>query len=371
MKKNVKVWLSLMLAMALVLTACGQGEKKESAKESTASAPASEEARAESKEEKAEAGEFKVDPKLKGTTLKVMQAYGGAEKAFEKFSEITGIKVEPLSMSTGKALAQFQAAKGVTGADVWFGGGVDSYLSAKDLGYLMQYSSPQAANVEDSFKDKDGYWTSLALVPTGFLVNKDVLKEKGLEAPKTWEDLAKPEYKGEIIMATPGISGTQYAIVNGLLQKLGEEKGWDYWKCVNANIDQYAQGGGEPGKKVSAGEFGIGVLAVTGGTYELEKKYPVQVVMPTDSIPWTPAPIAIFHDAKNVEAAKVMVDFFLSKEGQEILKEADGRIMANKDVKPAEVLKDVDTSLLLKQDVSLFGSQREDILKKWDQMLGK
>lgn len=57
------------------------------------------------------------------------------------------------------------------------------------------------------YRDKDGYWTGLALVPAGFLVNNDVLKEKGLEAPKTWEDLADPKYKDEIIMASPAISG--------------------------------------------------------------------------------------------------------------------------------------------------------------------
>ena len=61
------------------------------------------------------------------------------------------------------------------------------------------------------------------------IVNDDILKEKGLEAPKTWEDLADPKYKGEVIMSDPAISGTNYAIVSGLIQALGEEKAWDYF----------------------------------------------------------------------------------------------------------------------------------------------
>lgn len=49
-------------------------------------------------------------------------------------------------------------------------------------------------------------------------------------------------------------------------------------------------------------------------------------------IPWTPAPIAIFKNSENKDAAKVFVDYYLSKEGQEALREADARVMARGDV---------------------------------------
>ena len=110
-------------------------------------------------------------------------------------------------------------------------------ISAAELGYLEQYESPEAEAIDAGYRDKDGYWTGLALVPAGFLVNNDVLKEKGLEVPKTWEDLADPKYKDEIIMASPAISGTQYAILNGTLQAWGEEKGWEIWTAINDNVD--------------------------------------------------------------------------------------------------------------------------------------
>ena len=306
-----------------------------------------------------------------GTTLNVMLAYGGAEAAFDAFTEKTGIKVEYVEISTGKALAQLQAENGNTTADIWFGGGVDSYISATDLGYLEQYVSPEAEAINPAYSDADGYWTGLALVPAGFLVNNDVLAEKNLEAPKTWEDLADPKYKGEIIMASPAISGTQYAILNGTIQAYGEEKGWEVWKGINENVDFYAQGGGEPGPKCAAGEFGIAVLAMTGGTFAMEAEYPVTAVYPEDMIPWTPAPIAIFKNSQNKDAAKVFVDYFLSKEGQEALREADARIMARGDVAIPEAIGTVDTEKLIDQDVLLFGSQREALLEKWAAMVGE
>jgi len=311
-----------------------------------------------------------VDKPYEGETLSVLFAYGGADKSFPTFTEKTGIKIESLSMSTGSALAKLQAEDGKTDADIWFGGGVDSYLSARDLGYLEAYKSPEVDGINPQYVDKDGYFGGLALVPAGFIVNNDILKEKGLEAPKTWEDLADPKYKGEIIMANPAISGTQYAITSGIIQVLGEEKAWDYFKRLNENVEFYAKGGGEPLEKVGAGEFAIGIVAITGGTYAVGDTSPTTVVYPEDMIPWTPAPIAIFKNTKKLEAAKVFIDWYLSQEGQEILKEADARIMARDDVSAPDLMKDLDKSKLIDFDLELMGSQRTAILEQWLELTG-
>ena len=368
MKKKLAVLSFAAFLAAGSLTACG-GSKE--AQTTAAQTEAQTEAETAEQETETEAEAAADDRAYEGTTLNVMLAYGGAEKSFDAFTEKTGIKVEYVEISTGKALAQMQAENGNTTADIWFGGGVDSYISAAELGYLEQYESPEAEAIDAGYRDKDGYWTGLALVPAGFLVNNDVLKEKGLEAPKTWEDLADPKYKDEIIMASPAISGTQYAILNGTLQAWGEEKGWEIWTAINDNVDFYAKGGGEPGPKVCAGEYGIGILAMTGGTFALEKEYPVTAVYPEDMIPWTPAPIAIFKNSENKDAAKVFVDYYLSKEGQEALREADARVMARGDVDVPSEIGTVDTTKLIKQDVLLFGSERESLLEKWAELAGE
>lgn len=305
-----------------------------------------------------------------GVTLNIPLAYGGAENSFAKFTEKTGIKIEYVEISTGAELAKLKAENGKTNLDVWFGGGVDSYIAARDLGYLQSYISPEAAGIDTQYKEKNGNYTGLALVPIGFVVNKDILTKKGLEVPKTWEDLANPKYKDEIIMADPSISGTSYAMVSGLNQAWGEEKGWDYFSRLNKNISFFAKGGGEPLEKVAAGEFAIGVVALTGGSFKMEKQSPVDVISPQDLIPWTPAPIAIFKNTKNLGAAKVFVDYMLSKEGQNVLKEADARIMARADVVVPDLLKKLDTSKLVKLDVEKMGKTRESTLSKWKEIIG-
>ena len=371
MKKKLMAAGLAAAVLGASLTGCQSKPAETTAAEATAAEITKAETEASSEAETTKAETEAAEKPCEGTTLNVMLAYGGAEAAFDAFTEKTGIKVEYVEISTGKALAQLQAENGNTTADIWFGGGVDSYISATDLGYLEQYVSPEAEAINPAYSDADGYWTGLALVPAGFLVNNDVLAEKNLEAPKTWEDLADPKYKGEIIMASPAISGTQYAILNGTIQAYGEEKGWEVWKGINENVDFYAQGGGEPGPKCAAGEFGIAVLAMTGGTFAMEAEYPVTAVYPEDMIPWTPAPIAIFKNSQNKDAAKVFVDYFLSKEGQEALREADARIMARGDVAIPEAIGTVDTEKLIDQDVLLFGSQREALLEKWAAMVGE
>lgn len=371
MKKKLMAAGLAAAVLGASLTGYQSKPAETTAAETTAAETTKAETEASSEAETTKAETEAAEKPYEGTTLNVMLAYGGAEAAFDAFTEKTGIKVEYVEISTGKALAQLQAENGNTTADIWFGGGVDSYISATDLGYLEQYVSPEAEAINPAYSDADGYWTGLALVPAGFLVNNDVLAEKNLEAPKTWEDLADPKYKGEIIMASPAISGTQYAILNGTIQAYGEEKGWEVWKGINENVDFYAQGGGEPGPKCAAGEFGIAVLAMTGGTFAMEAEYPVTAVYPEDMIPWTPAPIAIFKNSQNKDAAKVFVDYFLSKEGQEALREADARIMARGDVAIPEAIGTVDTEKLIDQDVLLFGSQREALLEKWAAMVGE
>ena len=104
--------------------------------------------------------------------------------------EASGIKIEYVEISTGKALAQMQAENSNTTADVWFGGGVDSYIAAnRELGYLEPYVSPEAEAIDESYRDKDGYWTSLALVPAGFPGEQ---RRSRREEPGSPQNLGRP-----------------------------------------------------------------------------------------------------------------------------------------------------------------------------------
>ena len=296
-------------------------------------------------------------------SLKVVAAYGGKEKIFQQFTKDTGIKVDFIDMSSGELLSKLEAEQGKPSADVWFGGGLDSFIAAKNKGLLEKYISPEMAEVPLKYRDKDGYWSGVSLVLVGFMVNNDILEEKGLKAPKTWADLAKPEYRDEVIMANPAISGTNYALVHNLIQALGEEKAWAYFPFL-------AKRGGEPPLKVTSGEFGVAVIPMSGEFILMEGKYPVTTIYPEDMIPWVPAGMAIFKNAENLDEAKKFIDWALSEKGQIVIRDEDPRAMVRNGVEIPKSIKTVDMNKLVDIDIERLGTEREQVLNEWKSRFG-
>lgn len=302
--------------------------------------------------------------------LKVVAAYGGKEKIFQQFTKDTGIKVDFIDMSSGEVLSKLQAENGKPSADVWFGGGLDSFITAKNKGLLEQYISPEMKEVPLKYRDKDGYWSGVSLVLVGFMVNNEILADKKLDAPKTWADLTKPEYKDEVIMANPAISGTNYALVDNLIQELGEDKAWEYFEALNKNVPFLAKRGGEPPMKVTTGEFGVAVIPMSGEFILMEGKYPVTTIYPEDMIPWVPAGMAIFKNAENLPEAKRFVDWALSEKGQTVIRDEDPRAMVRNGVKIPESIKTIDMDKLINIDIERLGNEREKVLNEWNKRFG-
>ena len=349
MKRLLPV-LALMLVIALGLGACAPSEP--AAEEPTAEPVTAEEV-------------LDVDPALVGTAIDVFAAYGGKEEIFAQFEEDTGIKVNFLDMSSGEVLARMQAEAGSPIGDVWFGGGVDSFIAADTDGMLDEYISPFAEKVAPEFKDPEGAWTGISLVVVSVVFNTDVADEKGAAIPETWEDLTKPEYKDELLMSDPSISGTAYTTLSGLLQAFGEEEGWELFSRLDANMPYYAQRGGEPPTAANMGEIMAGIAP--GIATGADEGYPVITVFPKDGTPWWPAPVAIMKDAPNLAGAKVFVDWCLTKHGQEVLAQYDPRPPVRDDVAMPQVLIDAGypDAELMTIDFVEIGRIRSDVIDKW------
>lgn len=90
-----------------------------------------------------------------------------------------------------------------------------------------------------------------------FLVNTQMLEEKGLPIPATYADMLKPEYKGLIAMPSPKSSGTGYSYYNGMITLLGEEAGMKYFDDLNPNIKEYTTSGSAPVKSAVRGDVAI------------------------------------------------------------------------------------------------------------------
>ncbi|MDD7761867.1 MAG: ABC transporter substrate-binding protein [Firmicutes bacterium] len=365
MNKNLLRLVSLLMAAILLFIGCAKpAENKDEATTNTEQADEKKsESNEEIKDEKETVSEEK--PNFDGRTLNVVATSDKYVKLFDEFTKETGAKVEFLSMSSGEVIARTKA-EGKPMADLWFGGGLDAFMAADGDGLLEHYISPNASDVNEAYKDSNGAWIAKGLTVAGFLVNHKILEEKGLEIPKTWEEIADPKYKGEVIMSNPAVSGTNYAVVKGLLDLFGEEAGWDYISRLNDNIDFYGKRGKDPQEKTAAGEFAIGIIPVDKSAFDVATEQDLTVVYPEDGIPWVPEGVAIFKNSDNTDIAKAFVDFMLTKDAQQMIAELDGKDSAQI-IKP-----DVDgldlglpEDKLIKEDLSTFGSKRDEILAKF------
>ena len=200
----------------------------------------------------------------KADSGKKLTMYWGALEDFmvadiNAFQKETGIKVEGVRMSSGETIGRIKAEKANPKASLWFGGPADGQIQAKADGLLEKYVSPNAAKIPDQFKDKDGYWTGVYVGYLGFASNAKLLKEKGVEAPKSWADLLKPEFKGQIVTANPGSSGTAYTMLATLVQLKGEKDGLAYMKALHKQIKNYQKSGTAPARLAGQGECMVGI----------------------------------------------------------------------------------------------------------------
>jgi len=302
--------------------------------------------------------------------LNVIAAYNAKQDIFDAFSKATGIKVNQLDMSSGEVLARMRAEKGRPLADVWFGGGVDAFIAAQNDGLLEAYVSPEAAHIDAKYKDPAGYWTGISLVTVDFVVNTKLLAERGIPVPETWEALTAPAFKGEISMSDPSISGTAYFTLYSVLAAKGMDKGWEFFARLAENIPFYAKRGSEPPQRAAMGESLVGLAP--GLWPELEAQgYPIRYVFPKDGIPWWPAPVAIFKDAEHIEEAKALVDWALSRQGQELLATKDPRFPTRSDVAPPASLAGVDTAAFIPMDFLQAGKDRAVVVKTWQERFAR
>lgn len=368
MKKYLSALLVLLMALSMFAGCANNDAAADNQVSDPTEAPVVTDAPAE--EPAAEPTEEPA-PEISGT-MKVVATSESYMELFDVFTEQTGVKVELLSMSSGEVLSKLRAEGGTPSADLWFGGGIDAFMGAKADDLLEQVNFDAAAELNPTYKDADNYWFSKGLTIVGFLVNNSLLAEKNMTAPATWEDLLNEQYKGEIVMSNPAISGTNYGVVNAMLQTRGEEAGWEYFNKLNENIAFYGRRGSDPKNKVIAGEFAIGITYLDGTIDALVDQYDVSIVYPTDGIPYIPEGVAVFKNAENVEAAKYFVEWLYSNdENLQLLAKIDQKNSV-KVIKPSleGVELGYDMAILMNEDVSLFGSQREAILAQFETLMG-
>jgi iron(III) transport system substrate-binding protein len=184
----------------------------------------------------------------------------------------------------------------------------------KDQGLLSPYVPEDVAKFYPAeHKDADGTYASFRVFLCVIAYNTSMVKKE--EAPKSFADLLDPKWKGKIVKAHPGYSGT---IMTATYQ-MSRDLGWEYFeKLAQQNILQ-VQSAADPPKKIALGERAIQADGVEYLIHQgREAGQPVEPVYATEGTPLIIGPNGLFKAAPNPNAARLFQSFCFSPECQQL-----------------------------------------------------
>ncbi len=146
---------------------------------------------------------------------------------------------------------------------------------------------------------------------------------------------------------------------------MGEEAGWKYMDALHQNIAQYIHSGSAPCVQAAKGERLIGIGLDMRGASEKTKGAPIDLIVPKEGLGWELEATAIVKGTKNLDAAKKLADWAVTKKANELYAKTYA-VVALPDVKAAPVNYPVNAEPgMIKNDMEWMAKNRERILAEW------
>src|SRR5215207_4243860 len=234
----------------------------------------------------------------------------------------------------------------------------------KRNGWLAPYVPEDVAkHFPTEHKDPDGTFASVRVTLCPIAYNTNLVKAE--EAPNSYADLLDPKWSGKIVKAHPSYSGT---ILTATYQ-IARDLGWTYFEKLAQQRIMQVQSATDPPKKLTLGERAI---MADGGEYVAlqlkEKGEPIEVVYPAEGTPLIVGPNAIFKNAPNPNAARLLQSYMFSPEGQQVLVDAAGMHSVHPQTKEKPGRKSLSQIKLMKEDAAAVERESENIKKRYSQI---
>lgn len=246
------------------------------------------------------------------------------------------LNIRHVYLSSGRQAARVmqEHRAGRVQADV-LGNSLEAMLYFRQQGIISAYRSPETKDLIGGVWDPEGYWHGMTtdLLITGF--NPKMVSRAA--APKNYEEYLKPQFKGQMAVN----SGVPYPFT-GMVSFRGEEQGAAYLKKLSQQEPRLIEGYTHMTNLLAAGEYPLAVFAQVSKVDAMRRKG-----APVDWISGSPtfatiSTVAITRNPLHAAAARLLVDFYLSVEGQQALARA-GKIPLRRGVK--SLSKDIDQLL--------------------------
>jgi iron(III) transport system substrate-binding protein len=235
-------------------------------------------------------------------------------KAFE--AAHPGLKVQVERNGCERIVQRLGQERGsnIHAADVVECSDMTALLEWKRQGWLAAFVPQDVAAYPADQRDPDGFFATDRFTLSPLEYNTRLVKPE--DAPKSFADLLEPKWKGKLVKAHPGYSGTIMTVTF----QISRDIGWDYLKKLGQQQVMQVQSAADPPKKVAQGERPV---AADGGEYlplqMIDKGAPLALVYPAEGTPSIPGGAGVVVDAPHPNAARLFAIYLFSRDGQQLL----------------------------------------------------
>jgi iron(III) transport system substrate-binding protein len=294
------------------------------------------------------------------------------EKGFEKVHP--EIDVQWVDMGSQEVLERVRAEKPNPQADVWFGAPAEAFDRATKEDLLQPYKPTWAAAVDTEAREARDNWYGTYLTPEVIGYNRDAVKDA--DAPKDWDDLIDPKYKGKILIRDPIASGTMRAIFGAIMarsiaQTGKPDAGYEWLRKLDANTREYVLNPTILYQKLGRQEGVITPWDMPDfATLEQRTRIPIKYVIPTSGTPLLVDGIAIVRGSKHPKEAQEYYEYVTTPEAMIAAADSFLRIPARKDIPVSKLPTWIRDALAqikpMPVDRELMAAHLDEWMKYWD-----
>ncbi|HEX2229717.1 MAG TPA: extracellular solute-binding protein [Candidatus Binatia bacterium] len=180
---------------------------------------------------------------------------------------------------------------------------------AKPDGVYAKFTPASAANFPAKFKDKEGHLTAWRITPVGILYNTELVK--AADMPKSLDDLLDPKWHGKISMPDPSRHASTATYLWNLQQIKGD-KWQDFVRALAKQRPLLVESYSSVPSAIVRGEASLGISYIQ---YAGQTKGPISFA-PISQVFADPSDAGLSAKAANPNAAKFLIDYLCSPEGQ-------------------------------------------------------
>jgi iron(III) transport system substrate-binding protein len=187
-----------------------------------------------------------------------------------------------------------------------------------EAGLVAQFRPVEAARYPEDAKDPAGYWTSPNIYYYTAAYNTNLVS--AADAPKTFDDLLDPKWKGKMAWTYDLTGGGPPGFLYNILTIKGQEKGMEYLRAFAKQEPVVIPAAQRVVlDKVISGEYPIALMTLSyHSVISAAKGAPIQWLKMPPMV-MAPNTISVLKNAPHPNAARLLIEFILSREGQQIM----------------------------------------------------